>query len=59
MSTYGQFVNGKALTYEEFKKEVLVKMKMCMGSQYILPESECKKLYKKGYSIEDACSFLL
>ncbi len=59
MRTYGQIVNGKTLTYEEFSKEVAARLRRHIVSNYKLSEKLCKKLYNKGYSIEDTCSFLI
>jgi len=57
--TYGQIVGGKMLNYEEFSKEVAARLKRYIMSNYKLSDKLCKKLYNKGYSIEDTCSFLI
>ena len=59
MSTYGQLVDGKKIPYEEFSKEVVTRLRRYIVSNYKLSEKLCKKLYNKGYSIEDTCSFLI
>lgn len=59
MATYGQLVNGKRLTYEEFSTEVATRLRRYIMSNYKLSEKLCKKLYNKGYTIEDTCSFLI
>jgi hypothetical protein len=58
MSTYGQLKDGKIISYEEFSKEVGLKLRF-INSDYKLSEKLCKKLYNKGYSIENAISFLI
>jgi SOS response regulatory protein OraA/RecX len=50
---------AKKLTYKEFSKEVAARLKKYIISNYKLSEKLCKKLYNKGYSIEDTCSFLI
>lgn len=59
MNTYGQIVEDKALSYEEYSKEVAARLRRYIISDYKLSEKLCKKLYNKGYSIEDTCSFLI
>ncbi len=59
MRTYGQIVDGKTLTYKEFENEVASRLKRYIMSNYKLSSKLCKKLYNKGYSIEDTCSFLI
>jgi SOS response regulatory protein OraA/RecX len=59
MRTYGQILDGEILTYENFSKEVAARLKRYIMSDYKLSEKLCKKLYNKGYSIEDTCSFLI
>ena len=57
--TYGQLIDGKRITYEEFSKEVASRLRSYIVSNYKLSERLCKSLYNKGYSIEDTCSFLI
>jgi len=57
MRTYGQIVDGKIITYSEFLKAVQNHLERVIGKSAI-PE-KIKKLYNKGYSIEDAVSFLI
>lgn len=59
MRTYGQILNGKTHTYKEFEDEVAKRMRRFIMSNYKLSSKLCKKLYNKGYSIEDTCSFLI
>jgi SOS response regulatory protein OraA/RecX len=59
MRTYGQILNGKTPTYKEFEDEVSKRMRRFIMSNYKLSSKLCKKLYNKGYSIEDTCSFLI
>jgi SOS response regulatory protein OraA/RecX len=59
MSRYGQILENRVITYEEFSKEVATRLRKYIISNYKLSEKLCKKLYIKGYSIEDACSFLI
>lgn len=59
MKTYGQIVDGKPISYKEFSKEVATRLRKYIISNYKLSEKLCKKLYNKGYSIEDACGFLI
>jgi len=57
--TYGQIKDGKVIDYGEFSKEVAKRLNKYIASNYKLSERLCKKLYNKGYSIEDTCSFLI
>ena len=59
MATYGQLKDGKIIPYEEFEKEVAARLRRYIISSYKLSAKLCRKLYKQGYSIEDACSFLI
>lgn len=59
MKTYGQLIEGKIITYEEYSKEVANRLRKYIVSNYKLSEMLCRKLYNKGYSIADACSFLI
>jgi len=59
MRTHGQISDGKILTYEDFSKEVATRLKRYIVSNYKLSGKLCKKLYNKGYSVEDTCSFLI
>ena len=59
MKTYGQILNGEILTYEKFSKEVSLRLNKYIVSNYKLSEKLCRRLFHKGYSIEDTCSFLI
>lgn len=59
MKTYGQIVDGKIPTYKEFSKEVATRLRKYIIGNYKLSEKLCKKLYNKGYSIEDTCSIMI
>jgi len=59
MKRYGQILENRVITYEEFSKEVVTRLRKYIISNYKLSEKLCKKLYNKGYSIEDTCSFLI
>ena len=55
--TYGQIVDGKTLTYNEFLKAVQSHLQKVVGKSG--DAAGIKKLYNKGYSIEDTCSSLI
>lgn len=57
MRTYGQIVDGEIITCNEFIKAVQNHLERAIGKS-AAPE-EIKKLYNKGYSIEDAVSYLI
>ena len=57
MRTYGQIVDGKTLTYNEFLKAVQNHLERAIGK--VAAPEKVKKLYNKGYSIEDAVSYLI
>jgi uncharacterized Fe-S cluster-containing MiaB family protein len=57
MRTYGQIVDGKIITCNEFIKAVQKHLEMAIGKS--VANDKVKKLYNKGYSIEDAVSFLI
>lgn len=57
MRTYGQIVNGKIITCNEFIKSVQKNLEMAIGKAS--STEKIKKLYDKGYSIKDAVSFLI
>lgn len=59
MATYGQLKDGKVIPYEEFEKEVAQRLRRYIMSNYKLSAKLCRKLYRKGYSIKDTCSFLI
>jgi SOS response regulatory protein OraA/RecX len=59
MATYGQLKDGKAISYKDFENEVATRLRRCIISNYNLSTKLCRKLYRQGYSIEDACSFLI
>ena len=54
-----QIIDGRKIPYEEFSKEVTIRLRKYIISNYSLSEKLCKKLYNKGYSIKDTCSFLI
>lgn len=59
-ATYGQLVEGKRITYQEFEKQVAKKLSM---HPFLIKKAKdlrlCKKLYNKGYSVDDTYSFIL
>ena len=57
MRTYGQIVDGKIITCNEFSKAVQTHLERVIGKS--ATNEKIKKLYNKGYSIEDAVSFLI
>jgi SOS response regulatory protein OraA/RecX len=59
-ATYGQLVDGKRITYEEFEKQVAKKLSY---HPFLIKKKKdmklCKTLYNKGYSVDDAYSLIL
>jgi len=55
--TYGQLVDGKRITYDEFQKQCGALLKGYLLLKF--SPKLCKKLYNQGYSVSDACSFLI
>lgn len=58
--TYGQIVNGKRITYDEFEKEVGGNLKKYILLKLTMKHVKLvKKLYRKGYTVEDTVSFVI
>ena len=56
--TQGQLKNGKRISYQEFEKEVIQGIKNATG-EIKRVNSEIKKQYNKGVSVDDAVSYFL
>lgn len=57
-ATYGQQVNGKRITLDEFVSKVRHDYDR-IGLETIATAAKIKSLYNKGYSVEDAVSYLI
>ena len=56
--THGQLKNGKRISYQEFENEVLQGIQNATG-EIKRVNSEIKKQYNKGVSVDDAVSYFL
>lgn len=57
--TYGQLENGKRITWADYEKEVAHRLRNMFINRGAKQLKLLKKLYNKGYSISDACSFMI
>ena len=56
-TTYGQQIDGKRITLIEFYSKVRYDLdRIGLNQMYV---NEIKSLYNKGYSVEDAVSYLI